>query len=216
MKKVVAVIDYGSGNLHSVCSAIQHVSPNSHIVKTSKKQILVDADHIIFPGVGAMGYCINRLQELDLTQTLLDQLPLKPVLAICVGMQSLLTSSEENDNTTGFNFFSGELRHFSNKKNSFVASNTPFIVPHMGWNQVNQTVKDNPLWHGISQNERFYFVHSYYATRCHDEQVIGNTDYAGFFPVAFNQGLTFGIQFHPEKSQTAGLKLIQNFIDIKA
>jgi glutamine amidotransferase len=207
----VAIIDYGMGNLHSVASALAHVSPGSDIQVTADSQTINNVDKVIFPGVGAIRDCMAEIHRLGFDQ-LVPKLVAegKPVLAICVGMQSLLDHSEENNGVEGIGLFSGEVRFFGEPLTD--ENNQRLKVPHMGWNQVEQTM-DHPLWQGIENNSRFYFVHSYYAELLPSEYLAGKSHYGKEFTAAIAHNNVFATQFHPEKSHTAGLQLLKNFIN---
>ncbi len=132
----------------------------------------------------------------------------KPFLGICLGMQALLTDSEENDHTACLDVFQGHVEHFS--KDLLDTEGNRLKIPHMGWNQVKQ--KPHPLWAGIPQNSRFYFVHSYYVRVDNEVEAIATTDYPQSFTSALAKDNIFAVQFHPEKSQTVGLQLLKNFL----
>ena len=204
----VAVIDYGMGNIHSIEKALQHASPEAdiHIVSDAEKIRL--ADHIVFPGVGAIRDCMQAINSAGLTSVIKEVAENKPFLGICLGMQALLTSSEENGNTDCLNIFKGSVDHF--QKNRRDNAGNRLKIPHMGWNQVKQN--PHPLWADIPQNSRFYFVHSYYAKPDNDVDTIATTDYPDVFTSALARDNIFAVQFHPEKSQTVGLQLLKNFL----
>ena len=206
----VAIIDYGMGNLHSVASALAHVSPESTIQITADKQTIRDADRVLFPGEGAIRDCMAEIRRLDfdrLVPEIIDQG--KPVLAICVGMQALLDFSEENQGTACIGVLPGKSRFFGDHLTDWKRQRLK--VPHMGWNQVEQTL-DHPLWQGIENYSRFYFVHSYYAQMSSDHIVAGRCDYGKTFAAALASNNLFATQFHPEKSHTLGLQLLKNFV----
>ncbi len=208
---VVAVIDYGMGNLHSVASALEHVGA-AHVVVTHDQTIIRDADRVVFPGVGAMRDCMSEIRRLHCDQMLLETLQEqpRPVLAICVGMQALLTHSAENEGVDCLDIVPGQVRWFGDDLQA--SDGQRLKVPHMGWNQVQQN-RPHALWQGIEPNSRFYFVHSYYAAARQRELVVGNTEYGGTFDAALARDNLFAVQFHPEKSHAAGLQLLQNFLN---
>ena len=208
---VVAVIDYGMGNLHSVASALEHAGAR-HVVVTHDHEVIRDADRVIFPGVGAMRDCMGEIRRLHCDDMLLDTLENqhRPVLAICVGMQALLTHSEENGGVDCLDIVPGEVRFFGTDLRD--TNGERLKVPHMGWNQVHQ-VRPHPLWQGIEQDTRFYFVHSYHVDLEQRDLVAGSTDYGYGFDVAIARDNLFAVQFHPEKSHTAGLTLLRNFLE---
>ncbi len=206
----VAVIDYGMGNLHSITKALQHVAPNTNIRVTSKKNQILQSDRVVFPGVGAIRDCVNALRQSGLDEVILKTVHSgKPLLGICLGMQALLTYSEENNGTKCLDLIPGEVIHFPLSLE--MENGNRLKIPHMGWNQVEQRF-NHPLWNKIAAKSRFYFVHSYFA-RPDDESVIaGTTDYPNTFCCALAWKNIFAVQFHPEKSHVAGLQLLQNFL----
>lgn len=211
MSGKVAVIDYGMGNLHSVASALQHAGA-SEVVVSHDPQVIAQADRVVFPGVGAIRDCMSEIRRLQcdalLTQALTQQHV--PVLAICVGMQALMTRSEENDGVDCLNVLPGEVRFFGNPLQD--EHGQRLKVPHMGWNRVQQR-QPHPLWQGIDDGERFYFVHSYYVHAEQREWVAGSVDYGVQADAALARDNLFAVQFHPEKSATAGLQLLKNFLE---
>jgi len=210
MSGVVAVIDYGMGNLHSVASALEHVGAEQVLV-THDAELIRQADRVVFPGVGAMRDCMAEIRRLKCDQLLADALleQQKPVLAICVGMQALMTRSEENAGVDCLDLIPGNVRYFGSSLNS--AEGERLKVPHMGWNEVHQT-RDHPLWQGIEDRTRFYFVHSYYVDAAQRDLVAGALDYGVQVDAALARDNLFAGQFHPEKSHTAGLQLLKNFL----
>ncbi|MFZ2726212.1 MAG: imidazole glycerol phosphate synthase subunit HisH [Methylococcaceae bacterium] len=204
----VAVIDYGMGNLHSIAKALQHVASNTEVIITSDKQTLLNADRIVFPGVGAMRDCMQALNQTGLDEVIKSVAQTKPLLGICLGMQALLTDSEENDGIAGLNLIHGHVVRFADEL--IDSDNNPLKIPHMGWNQVNQ--REHPLWANIEQDSRFYFVHSYYAVPNNNSVIAATAQYPNPFACALAQDNIFAVQFHPEKSQTAGLQLLKNFL----
>ncbi len=207
----IVIIDYGMGNLHSVASALAHVSPQSDIKITADRQTILDADKVIFPGVGAIRDCMAEIRRLHF-DTLVPEIVEsgKPVLGICVGMQALLEHSEENQGIDCIGLLPGEVRLFGDDLTD--AAGHRLKVPHMGWNNVEQTI-DHPLWHGIQNNGRFYFVHSYYVDNVKTEQLAGRSEYPKPFAAAIAHQNLFATQFHPEKSHTNGLQLLKNFTE---
>lgn len=202
----VAVIDYGMGNLHSVAKALEHVGARQVEVTSDAERILA-ADRVVLPGVGAIRDCVSELRQLGLDSVVRQAAAEKPLLGICVGMQMLLEHSEENGGVDGLGLFPGQVRFFGDELRE--ASGERLKVPHMGWNQVTQSI-DHPLWHRIEQNARFYFVHSYYAEP--GKQTAGRCHYGVDFAAAVAADNVFATQFHPEKSHTNGLQLLQNFL----
>jgi len=208
---VVAVIDYGTSNLHSVASALKHLGA-AHVAVTRDREIIRDADRVVFPGVGAMRDCMAEIRRLRCDEMLLDTLRerRRPVLAICVGMQALLSRSEENEGVDCLDIVPGVVRFLGDDLRG--AGGERLKVPHMGWNRVRQT-RSHPLWRGIDQDARFYFVHSFYADVEQRELVAGSTGYGVDFDAALARDNLFAVQFHPEKSHAACLTLLKNFLD---
>lgn len=204
----VAVIDYGMGNLHSIEKALQHASPETDVQVVSDIESIQKADRIVFPGVGAIRDCMHALNSSGLTPVIKEVANNKPFLGICLGMQALLTDSEENNGTACLDVFKGQVVHFS--KDMQDDNGNRLKIPHMGWNQVNQ--KQHVLWQDIPQNSRFYFVHSYYASPENESDASATTDYPKTFASALAKDNIFAVQFHPEKSQAVGLQLLKNFL----
>ncbi len=208
--KVVAVLDYGMSNLHSVNRALEHVAGREwHVAVSNQASMLHTADKVVFPGQGAMGNAMALLRETGLDQAVREALQHKPFLGICLGLQTLLTYSEENQGVDGLGITAGQVRRFAT--NSHDAAGNKLKIPQMGWNQVEQTA-DHPLWRGIPNGSRFYFVHSYYADPEDRAIVIGTTHYPDPYASAIAFGNVAAVQFHPEKSQSAGLRLLRNFL----
>jgi len=209
----VAIIDYGMGNLHSVASALQHVAPNADVVITSDHEVVKNADRVIFPGVGAIRDCMAEIRRLGFDTLVAGEIASgKPVLAICVGLQALMNQSEENGGVSGLSHFDGEVQFFSAHADFKEASaQSKLKVPHMGWNQVQHT-RAHPLWQGIEDNTRFYFVHSYFVHLNDAEIEFGRSHYGLDFTSVVARDNVFATQFHPEKSHDAGLQLLGNFV----
>jgi imidazole glycerol-phosphate synthase subunit HisH len=208
-KQTVAVIDYGMGNLHSVSSALSHAAPDANVIVTADSQQVASADRVVFPGVGAIRDCMAEIHRLGFGQLLRDQIASgKPVLGICVGMQALMDHSEENAGVDCLGILPGRVRFLGDALTS--AREAHMKVPHMGWNQVHHNA--HPLWSGIEQDSRFYFVHSYYVEAAEVGEVAGTCEYGVKFAAALQRDNLFAAQFHPEKSHTAGLQLLKNFV----
>lgn len=209
----IAVIDYGMGNLHSVAKAVEYVGrelgDDIDVVITADAAKIAAADRVIFPGVGAIRDCMAEINRLNVGQIVADAMKSKPVLAICVGMQALMTRSEENGGVDCLDFMPGDVRYFGSDLRD--ENGGRLKVPHMGWNQVKQT-RSHPLWRDVPDNSRFYFVHSYYVQTENQETVTGVTNYGAEIVAALADNNIFATQFHPEKSQTAGLTLLRNFL----
>lgn len=205
----IAVIDYGMGNLHSVGKALEHVGVGSVRVQiTSDPQVIRDADRVVLPGVGAIGDCMAHLARHELLEVIREVSSDRPFLGICMGMQVLLDNSEESGGVDGLGVLPGRVRGFGADLSD---GEQHLKVPHMGWNQVTQTLP-HPMWHGIPDLARFYFVHSYYVDAENPRQVAGSCQYGVEFAAAVADGARFAVQFHPEKSHTHGLQLLQNFV----
>ena len=211
MSGVVAVIDYGMGNLHSVASALEHVGADEVLV-THDADLIRRADRVVFPGVGAIRDCMAEIRRLKCDELLLDVLQgqHKPVLAICVGMQALMTRSQENSGVECLDIIPGEVRFFGSPL--LDTDGQRLKVPHMGWNEVEQ-VGAHPLWRGIEDNSRFYFVHSFYVDAQDRNLLAGRVQYGVAADAALARDNLFAVQFHPEKSHTAGLQLLRNFLE---
>jgi glutamine amidotransferase len=205
----VAVIDYGMGNLHSIVKALQHATPDVDVVCVSDANSILRADRVVFPGVGAIRDCMQALNQSGLSDVIQQVAKSKPLLGICLGMQALLTDSEENGGTQCLDVFSGHVVHFSESLAD--SDGNTLKIPHMGWNQVHQ-LQHHPLWENIPQDSRFYFVHSYYAQPDDASVMAATTQYPDAFTCALAQDNIFAVQFHPEKSQAVGLQLLKNFL----
>ncbi len=202
----VAVIDYGMGNLRSVARALEHVGASS-VQVTDDPSVIRNCARVVFPGQGAVRDCMSALQAHDLLGVLEQVMADRPFLGICMGMQALMERSEENQGVTALGRFAGSVRHFR----ALTADDPALKIPHMGWNRVVQS-QPHPLWAGIADLERFYFVHSYFVDPDLREIVYGESEYGGRFAAAIGAGNVFATQFHPEKSQQSGLRLLQNFL----
>ena len=209
----VAIIDYGMGNLHSVTKAVEFVGKETNeeieVFVTSDSQIIAAADRVIFPGVGAIRDCMSEIRRLNIGKILEDAIKIKPVLAICVGMQALMDFSEENQGVDCLGFMTGKVMRFG--KGLHDLDGKRLKVPHMGWNKVKQ-IRDHPLWKDVPDNSRFYFVHSYYVHTSDKIKITGTTSYGNEIISCLAEGNIFATQFHPEKSQKVGLTLLRNFL----
>ena len=195
----VAIIDYGVGNLRSVEKAFAAIGCAA--VVSSDTSVLRRADHLVLPGVGAFGACMNALTERGFDELVRERCAAgTPLLGVCVGMQMLFEESEEFGATPGLGLLPGRVRRFSDE----------LIVPQVGWNQIQQRVP-HPVFAGIKDAAFFYFVHSYYCEPADDKVVLGQTDYGVAYASVVASKNVFGVQFHPEKSQTDGLRLLLNF-----
>ncbi len=204
----IAVIDYGMGNLHSVAKAIEHVAPGVKLDVTADEKLIREAGRIVFPGVGAIRDCMAEIRRLGIDDILRRLVEDRPVLAICVGMQALMESSEENNGVDCIGLFQGRVRRFAPGLKD--EHGDALKVPHMGWNNVRQT-RPHAMWRDIPDDSRFYFVHSYFVEPASPTEVVGQSFYPQAFTCAMAHRNVFAVQFHPEKSQRHGLQLLKNF-----
>lgn len=206
----IAIVDYGMGNLHSVAKALARVAPEAEVCVTGDPALIRSAERVVFPGVGAIRDCMAELKRRGLDALVREAVDAgRPVLAICVGLQALMAHSEENDGIECLGILPGRVRRFP--PDMIDEDGNTLKVPHMGWNRVWQ--QPHPLWTGIEDRTRFYFVHSYYVEPAQREQVAGSCDYGIEFAAALARGPLFAVQFHPEKSHHAGLRLLANFCE---
>lgn len=205
----VAVVDYGMGNLRSVAKAIERVAPGIDVAVTGDPGVVRGAKRVVFPGQGAMPDCMREMDARGLREAVIGAAGTRPFLGICIGLQMLFERSEEGD-TPGLALMGGRVRRFPADRMTD-GQGGRLKVPHMGWNEVAQTMS-HPLWDGIAQGSRFYFVHSYFPEPAAAELSAGTSVYGLPFTCAVARGNVFAVQFHPEKSQAAGLKLLSNFV----
>lgn len=209
----VTVVDYGSSNLHSVNKALLHVAGSDHeIIISSDPDRILAAERVVIPGQGAMEQCMHSIRAQELEDVLRECIRTKPFLGICMGLQTLMDESEEDGGVSGLGIVPGRVVRFPDHARA--DNGDIFKIPHMGWNTVTRT-REHPLWEGIDNRARFYFVHSYYVVPDNDSDTSATTDYAVSFTSAIARGNLFAVQFHPEKSQRAGLRLLQNFLTWK-
>lgn len=210
MTNRVAVIDYGMGNLRSVSKAIEHVAGEGAEVRvTDDPEWILAADRVVFPGQGAARDCMSAIGEHHLNSAVLEAARHKPFFGICMGLQVLVDYSDENDGTVLLGLLRGRVIRFANDMSG--SDGLPLKIPHMGWNGVNP-MRPHPLWEGIGAGERFYFVHSYHVVPDDPAMTSATTDYGVTFTSAVARDNLFAVQFHPEKSADAGLRLLANFI----
>ncbi len=203
MSCTVAIIDYQMGNLRSVQKAIESVGGTA--IVTDQPTSIKSADKVILPGVGSFGDAMNELKRRDLVSVIQDVASSdKPFLGICLGLQLLFESGEENGLQPGLGILAGSVRRFN------IAPELK--VPHMGWNSVTSRQSNDPLMQGIAEQPFFYFVHSYFCQPKDQADLWLTSDYGGEFCAAIRRSNLFATQFHPEKSQTNGLKLLKNFL----
>jgi len=206
---LIAVVDYGMGNLRSVSKAIEHVAGSAEkVIVTSSPEDIHNADRVVFPGQGAARDCMAELTSRGLDKAVLQAAKEKPFLGICMGMQILLSHSEENQGTECLNLYPGEVRRFDD--NMTGNDSLKLKIPHMGWNQVNWTI-EHPMLQNIEQDSRFYFVHSYYADPADQSIIAAKSQYGIDFVCAVAKDNVMAVQFHPEKSAADGLQLLNNF-----
>ena len=195
----VAIIDYGVGNLRSVEKAFAATGCDALV--TADERVLRGAERLVLPGVGAFAACMQALSERGFDELVRERVKEgTPLLGVCVGMQMLFEESEEFGTTPGLSFLGGRVRRFAGD----------LVVPQVGWNQISQRAK-HPLFGGIADQAFFYFVHSYYCEASDVQMVIGQTDYGVTYASVVAHDNVCGVQFHPEKSQAAGLRLLANF-----
>jgi len=210
MGQRIAVIDYGMGNLRSVAKALEHVvGPSDRILVTSDPTEINAADRVVFPGQGAARDCMAAISDHHLNRAILDAAAVRPFLGVCMGLQVLMEHSDENEGTRLLGLIPGRVRRFPAGLPG--ADGRPLKVPHMGWNQVHQEWS-HPLWEGIPQDSRFYFVHSYFVVPAESGSVAGTTGYGVEFVSVLARGNLFAVQFHPEKSAHWGQTLLGNFV----
>ena len=209
MSSVIAVVDYGMGNLRSVSKALEHVAAdNQQVIVTSDADEIARAERIVFPGQGAARDCMKHLNDRALAGVVLQAAHEKPFLGICMGMQVLMAHSEENGGIKCMDMYAGDVRSFADE--SLQVQMQSLKIPHMGWNRVAHK-QAHPLWQNIAEDSRFYFVHSYYVAPDDASLVAGTTEYGIEFVSAIACENVFAAQFHPEKSAHDGLQLLKNF-----
>jgi glutamine amidotransferase len=205
---MIAIVDYGMGNLRSVAKALEHVAPAADVRITSQATEIDAARRVVLPGQGAMPDCMRFLRDSGLEAAVRRAAASKPLLAVCIGEQMLFDVSQEGD-TPGLGLMAGEVIRFADAAMA-QPDGTRLKVPHMGWNRVHQA-RPHALWEGVADDSWFYFVHSYYVTPADAAVIAGQSDYGGLFTCAVARDNIFATQFHPEKSAAAGLKIYENF-----
>ncbi|MBW8906500.1 MAG: imidazole glycerol phosphate synthase subunit HisH [Betaproteobacteria bacterium] len=189
------------GNLRSVSKALEHVAPQAQVLVTAEPELIRSAERVVVPGQGALPDCMRSLAASGAREAVLEALASKPYLGICLGLQMLFEHGDEGD-TPGLALLAGQVPRFSV---------SGLKIPHMGWNEVLQE-KPHALWAGIGDRSRFYFVHSYYPAPAEHALSAASCVYGAPFTCAVARDNIFAVQFHPEKSQSAGLQLLSNFI----
>jgi glutamine amidotransferase len=197
----IAVVDYGMGNLRSVSKALEHVAPGAEVQLTADPQKILAADRLVVPGQGAMPDCMRQLSASGARDAVIEATRAKPFLGICIGLQMLFERGEEGD-AVGLGLLPGRVPRFAL---------SGLKIPHIGWNEVMQE-RSHPLWSGIADRSRFYFVHSYYPAPRDAALTAATCVYGMPFTCAIARDNIFAVQFHPEKSATAGLQLLSNFV----
>lgn len=199
----IGIIDYGAGNLHSVKNAVQSIGYNPRLV--SQPDEFAKLTHLILPGVGSFGDCMHEIEDRGLSDPIRDWIRAdRPFFGICVGYQLLFSSGEESPGVSGLDVFQGCVKKFPDDGRK---------IPHMGWNAAQPAQPTDPIWNGLASPPYFYFVHSYYPEPKDDSLVAMTTTYEDHsFPSAIRRGALIATQFHPEKSQQAGLQLLRNFL----
>ena len=201
---MIAIIDYGIGNLRSVHNAVSFISPQTKSIVTSDPDVVAKADKVIFPGQGAMPDCVLQLDKRGLKESVIEAAKQKPFLGICLGLQMLFETSEEGD-VNGFGLLPGAVKRFQLNENERIK------IPHMGWNKVHLS-NTHPMWNKIDSDSRFYFVHSFYAEVTNKSLEMATSSHGEKFTCAIAKDNIFAVQFHPEKSSELGLQLLKNFI----
>jgi glutamine amidotransferase len=201
---MIAIIDYGIGNLRSVHNAVSFISPKTKSIVTNDPDVVSNADKVIFPGQGAMPDCILQLEKRGLKDAVIEAAKQKPFLGICLGLQMLFESSEEG-NVNGFGLLPGTVKRFHSNQKERIK------IPHMGWNKVNLS-DSHPMWNKIDIDSSFYFVHSFYAEVTDEALIMATSCHGEKFTSAIAKDNIFAVQFHPEKSSKLGLQLLNNFI----
>lgn len=213
---MVAVVDYGSGNLRSVSQAVMHVAQTEDVEVrvTSSAHDVMAAERVVLPGQGHMADCMSELAQSGLLDAVLHAAAHKPLFGVCVGMQMLLERSEEGP-CAGLGFIPGEVVRFQ-LQGRLQADGSRFKVPQMGWNRVYHALgrgSSHPVWAGVPDGAYFYFVHSYHARPAQVVHSVGETEYGSRFSAAIARDNIFAAQFHPEKSAGQGLQLYRNFLN---
>ena len=207
---MIAIVDYGSGNLRSVLRAFHAVAPDADVKIVSTAQEIRRADRVVFPGQGAMPDCMAGLDRCGLREAILEACRSKPFFGICVGEQMLFDRSEEGD-TAGLGVMPGDVVRFTAERGVVDAAGLPLKVPHMGWNEVHWR-SPHPVTAGLETGGWFYFVHSFHAEPRDSALILGESDYGVRFTCAVARDNIIATQFHPEKSANVGLRLLSNFV----
>jgi glutamine amidotransferase len=216
--ETIGVIDYGMGNLHSLAKSLERVAGEQRILVSYDTEALLECDRLVLPGVGGVRACMDELRRLELDQMVIEAARKRPLLGICLGMQVLLERSDENGGVNALGLIPGGVVRFPDPAPETEHIADPALrherlkVPHMGWNRVHQA-RPHPVWAGVPDDSWFYFVHSYYAVPQNPAHTLGTSDYIQSFAAAVARDNIVGFQFHPEKSQDVGLRLLANFVN---
>jgi glutamine amidotransferase len=212
MVDMIAIVDYGMGNLRSVHKAVERAGYEARV--SAEPQEVLDASKIILPGVGAFRDCMRNLEKLNLWEPVIRSIEAgKPFLGICLGLQLLFEESDEFGLHKGMGVLPGRVQRFPDDIKD-LQTGQPYPIPHMGWNTI-QIKKNTPLFAGIEDESFFYFVHSYYALPQTPTDIAATTPYGIEFACAVQHDNIYAVQFHPEKSQAVGLRLLRNFGRLK-
>ena len=203
---MLTIVDYGIGNLRSIEKACQRVGAD--VLRTDDAQAIREAERLVLPGVGAFGACIGEVRDRDLEAPILDAIDVgTPFLGVCVGMQMLFDESREKGVHEGLGVLPGTVEHFHEAD---AGTADDLVVPHMGWNAIDPT-REHPLLDGLENPAYVYFVHSYHAVAENENDVLATAHYGHDFPAVVHRENVHGVQFHPEKSQAVGLRMLENF-----
>jgi imidazole glycerol-phosphate synthase subunit HisH len=206
--ETIGVIDYGMGNLHSLGKSLERAAGNQRILVSYDPEALLECDRLVLPGVGGVRACMDELKRLGLDELVIEAARKRPLLGVCLGMQVLLERSEENGGVPALGLIPGPVVRFPDPPPD--GGPDRLKVPHMGWNQVQQA-RPHPVWAGVPDDSWFYFVHSYHAAPPNPAHTLATADYIQTFTCAVARDNIVGFQFHPEKSQDVGLRLLTNF-----
>jgi glutamine amidotransferase len=198
----IAVVDYGMGNLRSVSKALEHVAPGAQVLLTAEPETILSTERLVVPGQGALPDCMRQLAASGAREAVVEATRTKPFLGICIGLQMLFERGDEGD-AAGLGLLPGRVPRFP--------AGLGLKIPHIGWNEVRQE-RRHALWQGIADGSRFYFVHSYYPEPRERALIAATCVYGAPFTCAVARENIFAVQFHPEKSQSAGLQLLSNFV----